>query len=603
MKLRVKLLLFLFPPLLLSGLMINYLTGKAVCSTLHGEAAGRITAGAKILVETAVPDLASRQENELLPFLYSLATDLNAAQACFTDNSGTILAHTDVTQKGKKLPGAGSREFLSAEGGYSIADHSPRGYMDVYIPVMERKAETPEELALRGTGPDARRLGELVISVSLKDALETEGNIARKNAIMLAAVYAVILIAAFLLTSLVLRPIGRLMDGTERIRLGDYAASIAVSSRDELGDLARSFNEMTRTLSGTIVSKKYLDAILDNMLDVLVVTDLNGVIKKTNRAAQAALGAAEKELEGVPMINFFPMDKKQSAYWHDLFQKNGEVRDYETVMRTAAGASIPVVASASTIRDTGEGKSGVVVMVRDITQRKKYETDLARSNEDLRRFAFVASHDLQEPLRTVSNYVQMVDAKHRALFDPEAARHVDFIIVTLGRMRGLVHDLLEYSKTDAALHLSDVNTEEVLDYVLATLQDSLSASGAVVDRGHLPLIRADRGHVERLFQNLISNAVKFRNGEAPRISVGAEQGDGGWVFQVRDNGIGIDERYKSKLFKLFGRLHGKAVDGVGIGLATCKKIVDYYGGEVWFKSEPGKGSSFFFSIPGQPRGA
>ena len=603
MKLRVKMLLFLLPMLLSSGLLINYLTGQAVRKTLQSEAAAQVMAGAKTFIGTASPDFAAPQESKLLPFFYALSANLNASQACFADMSGTILAHTDVTQKGKKLPGAHLNEFLSAEGGYSIAGHDPRGFMEVYLPVTERKAQSPEELALLEPGKAPRRLGTLVVSVPLKNIIETEDAIVWKNELILLAVYFVILLSAFLFTSVALRPIGRLMEGTERIRLGDYAASIQVSSRDELGDLARSFNDMTRTLSGTIVSKKYLDAILDNMVDCLVVTDLDGVIKKTNRAAQVALGAAEKELEGVDMIKFFPMDKKQSAYWHDLFNKNGEVRDYETVMVTASGASIPVVTSASFMKDAGEGKSGLVVMVRDITLRKKYEAEMARSNEDLQRFALVASHDLQEPLRTVANYIQLLDLKYRTILGPEAGQHVAFVTGAVGRMRALITDLLAYSKLNAALSLEDVNTEEALDYVTALLQDSITGAGAVIERGHLPRIRADRGHVERLFQNLISNAIKFKDGAAPHIQVGAEQEAGTWTFHVRDNGIGIDGKYAEKLFKLFGRLQGIKVEGAGIGLASCKKIVEYYGGSIWFESEPGKGSAFFFSIPGQPSGA
>ncbi len=598
MKIRVKLLLFLFPTLLLSGLIINYLTGRAVCTTLNADTAARIEAGAKRLMEASAPDFAKPQENKLLPFLFSLATELNALRVCFADPAGNILAHTDVTQLGRSLPETYSRKFLSGAGGYEIAQHDAAGFMTVYVPVTAAKTETPEELALRGPRTGALNLGYLVVDVPLKDSIVTEQDIARKNAAILAAVYTAILLMAFFLTGLALRPIRRLMDGTRRIGLGDYGARIPVSSRDEFGDLARSFNEMSSTLSGTIVSKNYLDAIVDNMLDALVVTDLDGVIQRVNSAARTSLGRAR--LEGAGVLELFPWESRGHDGWLGLLRTKGELRDHEAVLAAGPGALIQTQVSASFIKNNSGERSGIVVIIRDITFRKKYEAEMARSNEDLQRFAFVASHDLQEPLRTISNYIQLLESKYRTVLGAEAGKHADFITGAVSRMRSLVRDLLDYSKINAALNLQKVDSEEALDYVLAILQDSISSSGAVIERDELPSLRADRGHLERLLQNLVSNAIKFRGDTPPLVRISAEQGPAGCTFHVRDNGIGIEEKYGAKLFKLFGRLHGGGVDGAGIGLASCKKIVDYYGGKIWFDSEPGKGSSFFFTIPVQP---
>ena len=600
MNIRAKLLLFLLPPLLLSGIIINYLTGRAVCTTLHDETAARTAAGAKRLLETAAPDFSAPREDKLLPFLYALDADLNASNACFTDLGGTILAHTDVVRRGKKLPGAHSGKFLSGKGGYEIAAHGEHDLMQVYVPVNARKDESPEELALLGAGGEETRLGTLVVSVPLKEVIATEKYIAKKSAYILAAVYSAILLAAFFLTGLALRPIRRLITGTERIRLGDYDTLIPVDSRDEFGELASSFNAMSKTLSSTIVSKDYLNTILDNMADTMLVIDLNGVIKKANRAASALLGRSENELDGLRAEAIFPTEKPGSAYWLELLKKNGDLRNYETVVASGSGARIPVLTSATLMRNTEGEISGIVSMIHDISSIKKYEAELARSNEDLQRFAFVASHDLQEPLKTISNYVQMLEAKYRAVMGPESEKHVEFITGAVGRMRALILGLLAYSKINATLHLEDVDSGEALDYVLRALENTISASGAVIERGNLPVLRADRCHIESLLQNLISNAIKFRNGAAPHITVSAETGPEGWTFRIKDNGIGIEEVHRAKLFKIFGRLHGKGVDGAGIGLASCKKIVEYYGGNIWFKSEPDKGSSFFFCIPRQP---
>jgi len=600
MNIRAKLLLFLLPPLLLSGVIINYLTGRAVCTTLHDETAARTAAGAKRLLETAAPDFSAPREDKLLPFLYALATDLNASNACFADLGGTILAHTDVARRGKKLPGAHSEKLLSAKGGYDIPVHEEQGLLQVYVPVNARRDESPEELALLGAGGEDTRLGTLVVSVPLKDGIATEKYIAKKSAYILAAVYFAILLSVFFITGLALRPIRRLIAGTERIRLGDYDTLIPVDSRDEFGELASSFNAMSKTLSSTIVSKDYLNTILDNMADTMLVIDLNGVVKKTNRAASALLGRGEKELNGLRAEVIFPTENPDAGYWLELLKTKGDLRNYETVVSNGSGARIPVLTSATLMRNTEGEVSGIVSMIHDISSIKKYEAELARSNEDLQRFAFVASHDLQEPLKTISNYVQMLEAKYRAVMGPESEKHVEFITGAVRRMRALILGLLAYSKINATLHLEDVNSGEALDYVLRALENSISASGAVIERGNLPVLRADRCHIESLLQNLISNAIKFRNGAAPHITVSAETGPEGWTFRIKDNGIGIEEVHSAKLFKIFGRLHGKGVDGAGIGLASCKKIVEYYGGNIWFKSEPDKGSSFFFCIPRQP---
>ncbi len=600
MKIRAKLMLLLLPPLLASGLAINHLTSRTVSDGLHDETAARITSGAERLMSAQAADLSSPLESKLLPFLYTVTAELNAAAAGFVAPDGTILAHTNVALKGKKLPAAGSLPFRSSAGGYEIPDKSEKGYLEIYIPVYSPRAGSPEELAMMGRETAKERLGTLIIDFPLRESLITEAAIARKNSLILSGAYLFILLAAFCIATLALRPIRMLTEGTRRIRLGDYDAVIPVSSGDEFGDLAASFNIMARTLSGTIVSRNYLDAIVDNMLDTLVVTDLDGVIKRTNRAARTVINRPETSLEGLGVMELFPWDNVETGGWLGQLRRTGEVRDHETVLAAGPGATVPVLVSSSFIKNTDGENSGIVVTIRDITERRKQEQELTRSNEDLQRFAFVASHDLQEPLRTVSSYIQLLENKYRAVLGPDSEKHVSFITGAVGRMRTLVRDLLAYSKINSSLHLEEVDTRETLDYVLAALQDTISAAGAVIERGEMPRIRADRGHLERIFQNLVSNAVKYRNGAAPLIRIGAERGAGGWTFRISDNGIGIESAYRTKLFKLFGRLHGNATDGAGIGLASCKKIVEYYGGNIWFESEPEKGSTFFFSIPDQP---
>jgi len=594
-KVRAKLLLFLLPPLLVSAFLVKYLSGRAVRGALREQAAASARAGVSGAIEKDSAAFASGGEPELLPVLYSLKDALTASEVFFAGPDGAVLAHTDVTRKGGALAEEWREKLLSPEGGYEAFGEGA-GYLMVFIPVLSPAPKDPEELALGSSGGE--RLGTLAAAVPLDAAYAAERAISRRITIILLAVYAAILLAAFFATGLALRPVRLLTEGTQRIRLGDYGGVIPVASQDEFGELARSFNEMSRTLSGTIVSKNYLDAVIDNIVDILVVTGLDGRITRANKAALAAFDRPAGELLGEPAQGLFSGEEGQAAAWLHLLASEGQVRDYETRLNIPSRA--PALISASYIRDTDGTPSGIAVVIRDITLRKKYEAELSRSNEDLQRFAFVASHDLQEPLRTVTNYIQLLENKYRSALGPDAARNVDFITAAVKRMRALVRDLLEYSKLNAELKLEQVDTGEAARSVVELMRDTFAAAGAEVALEQLPVIRADRGHIERLLQNLLSNAVKFVDGRPPRVTVGARRTQEGWVFSVADNGEGIDEKYSGQLFKLFGRLHGAAVPGAGIGLASCKRIIDAYGGRIWFDSEPGKGATFFFSIPQQP---
>lgn len=592
MKARTKLLLMFLPPLVAGWIMIDSLSVLAVRRTLEAQAAEAARGGAGRIVDAYAEAFASGREDRILPALYSLKTALNAAGVFLADGSGAVVAHTDVAQKGKKLPP--DLAGLARSGGYTPKAERP-GFMLVFVPVTSPAPRDPEELALLGAkaGPG---LGTLGVYVPVTASEAAAAAISSRISAILFFVYAALLMAVFFLTGLALRPVRQLTEGTRRIRLGDYGARIPADSSDEFGELARSFNEMSATLAGTIVSKDYLDAVVDNIADILLVTDMEGRVQRANRAATAALGAGEAALRGKRIQTLFRIHGGDS--WKERLIKTGEPQKFEGDLLGAA--ALPVQVSVALLLDAGGARSGTVVVAHDMTLRRKYEAELARSNEDLERFAFVASHDLQEPLRTISSYIQLIEARYSEKLGGEATRQVAFITDALARMRGLVHDLLEYSKLNSVLKAESVDAGAALDSVLAVLKEPIAAAGAEVRRGDLPVVRASRLHVERLLQNLVSNSVKFRDGRAPVVTVGARREGAEWVFSVADNGEGIDRKYAGKLFKLFGRLHGAATQGAGIGLASCKRIVELYGGRIWFESVPGEGATFFFTLPAGP---
>ena len=238
----------------------------------------------------------------------------------------------------------------------------------------------------------------------------------------------------------------------------------------------------------------------------------------------------------------------------------------------------------------------VQVNIRDVTQRRQAEEDLRRSNLDLQQFAFAASHDLQEPLRTVINQVQLLQKQYQSKLGPEADIMIDFITSASDRMRQMVLDLLSYAQTARAdIVIAPVNVEGVLAMALANLQLAIENTGARVTFDHLPTVLMDQTQLLQLLQNLIGNALKYRGPEPPRIHLSAQAAGKEWRFCVEDNGLGIDPQYHEHIFTVFKRLHGPEYPGTGIGLATCKRIIERHGGRIWVESEPGKGAKFFFT--------
>ncbi len=228
-------------------------------------------------------------------------------------------------------------------------------------------------------------------------------------------------------------------------------------------------------------------------------------------------------------------------------------------------------------------------------------TELKRSNEELEQFAYVASHDLQEPLRAVASYTQLLRQRFAGKLDEDGDLYLTHLMAGAARMRALINDLLDYSRLGRqSLDRVAVDTSALLDTALADLHASLEESGAQVTRGPLPVVEADASQLGQLLRNLLSNAVRFRSEVAPRIDVQAQRAEGLWRFAVKDNGIGIERRYHEKIFVIFQRLHGRDRPGTGIGLAICRKIVERHGGKIWVESEPGAGATFFFTLPAAP---
>lgn len=241
-------------------------------------------------------------------------------------------------------------------------------------------------------------------------------------------------------------------------------------------------------------------------------------------------------------------------------------------------------------------------LMADAATIERQAAELARSNRDLEQFAYVASHDLQEPLRMVSSYTQLLERRYKGRLDADADEFIHYAVDGAQRMRRLIDDLLAYSRlTTRPAQFRPTPLDRVLTDVRAALHLAILESGADIESGPLPTVQADSVQMQQLFQNLLSNAIKYRGSHPPRIAISAEESGDAWTFSVTDNGIGIESQYLERVFDIFQRLHGVGeYPGTGIGLALCKKIVERHGGRIWVTSQPGQGSTFHFTLRKDP---
>jgi signal transduction histidine kinase len=271
---------------------------------------------------------------------------------------------------------------------------------------------------------------------------------------------------------------------------------------------------------------------------------------------------------------------------------DGIVRDLSARGKAIPGADLTLTRMTGVFWDNTERKLAEARLTRLLME-------LERSNKELELFAYVASHDLQEPLRMVSSYTQLLERRYSDKLDDDAREFIGYAVDGANRMQRLINDLLEFSRVGTrGKPLARTDVTEVLDNVCVNLRVAIEETGALLTRDRMPVVPADAGQLGQLLQNLVGNGIKFRNGGHPRVHVGAVEREHHWEFSVRDNGIGIEQQYFDRIFVIFQRLHSKGdYPGTGIGLALCKRIVERHGGKIWVESKPDEGSTFFFTIP------
>lgn len=421
-------------------------------------------------------------------------------------------------------------------------------------------------------------------------------------------------------------PVHRVLKEGRVIGLANHTALIAKDDTvRSIADSAAPIHDASGSIIGVILvfrdvtnERKQEEALrasevnyrtIFNMVnDAIIVHNADtGAILDVNFKVTELFGYSPEEMQrlglGAILTNEPPYTTEDAERWiKKVARGEPEVREWLQVDKSGRRLWIEVNLKHAVIA----GKNCVLAVMRDITDRRQADEALRRqareleaSNAELKQFAYVASHDLQEPLRMVASYVQLLARRYQGKLDSNADEFIAFVVEGVNRMQALINDLLTYSRVGTREQVFyQTNCEEVLDQALGNLKMAIEESEAVITRDPLPSLTADFSQLVQVFQNLVGNALKFRGQEQPHIHISAQHKGSEWVFSVKDNGIGIEPEYAQRIFMIFQRLYSKAdYPGSGIGLAICKKIIERHGGKIWVDSQPGRGSTFFFTIP------
>jgi len=400
------------------------------------------------------------------------------------------------------------------------------------------------------------------------------------------------------------------MDGSVRTVLWNSATLFAPDGATPVATIAQGQDITSRkeTEQALRETSERLENLINYANAPIIVWDGAFRITRFNHAFERLTGLRAADVLGRNLDVLFPEDSREKSMAFIRQTATGERWETVEIPIRHVSANVRTVLwnSATLFGVDGTTPVATIAQGQDITERKQAEEtlkrtadELSRSNKDLEQFAYVASHDLQEPLRMVSGFMQLLEQKYRSHIDAQADQYIHYAVDGAKRMQTLIDDLLTYSRVGrrgGELVVTDPNA--ALVRAMAGLRAAIEESKAEISHGSLPMVRADGSQLAQLFQNLIGNAIKFHGDKPPAVRVNAKRDDGQWVFSVSDNGIGIAPEFRDQIFLIFQRLHTKdKYPGTGIGLAICKKIVERHGGRIWVESQPGRGSTFYFIIP------
>ncbi len=572
----------------------------------------------KIISANSTAALAFDNPKDANEILAALKTEPHIVAACLYDKQGKLFSQYINSSSVNVFPPKSESE------GYHFEDSHIEGF----------------QFVVQGNN----RLGTLYIKCDLGAMYEQFRLYGMVTALVIIFSFLLAYFLSRILQKSISKPILDLAQTAQIIsNKGDYSVRATKVGKDEMGSLTDAFNQMLMQIqkqnqalsefnkkleqkvkertSELELSNKNLDSyakqlkeseeqfkgLLESAPDAMVIVNEDGVIKLINRQTEKLFAYNKEELIGQKVELLIPQRFAGNHPHHlENYFTNPKAREMgaglELFGKKKNADEFPIEISLSPLRT----KEGTIVSaaIRDISERKKVELELkekslelTRSNSELEQFAYVASHDLQEPLRMVTSYVQLLSNRYKDKLDQDANDFIAFAVDGSNRMRILITDLLQYSRVNRTKPFEWIDLNNELTVILKNLESSIKENNALIKSDPLPKIYGDNVLIGQLFQNLIANAIKFKGEKNPEIYITGKKVNNAYQFSVKDNGIGIQKEYSDKIFVIFQRLHTKEkYPGTGIGLAICKKIVERHGGKIWVESEFGKGSTFYFTI-------
>ncbi len=549
---------------------------------------------ARIIGDNSTAALSFNDPQAATETLAALHARSHVVDACIYESDGTVFA---------KYARANATQAACARPAVEEELHFGSGGLTVSHPIV-----------LSG-----RRIGTLVLLYDLSE-------IAERMRIYGATVLGVLLLSSLLalllssgLRAIIADPISQLVRATTSVsQTSDYSIRAQKVSGDELGVLVDRFNEM---LAGIQSRDRNLRTALGEREEAL--RDAEGARERFRFMAESmpqkiftATPDGEIDYYNQQWLEFSGLTYDQLRAWgwtqlvhpDDLEEtvrgwrhsvKTGEPLHSQQRLRGADGSYCWHLSRARAMRDASGNISMWIGSNTDIHEQKETEQELRRANDDLQQFAYSASHDLQEPIRNVAVYSEIIAKRYSNQLDEDGRQFLGFLTEGGRRLATLINDLLAYTRAGVVdSETTAVDSAAVLQHVLSNLAEAVRESQATVVYGELPQLVIGETHLQQVFQNLITNAIKYRRDSPPEIQISASRQGRTWQFSVRDNGIGIDPQYKEKIFGVFKRLHrDQKYSGTGIGLAICQRVVERYGGRIWVESKPGEGSTFYFTVP------
>jgi PAS domain S-box-containing protein len=560
-------------------------------------------------------------------FRQALERDLSALSRIVADNSTAALAFNDPRVAAETLGALRARNHIDTAciyrlDGTILAKYSRAGSLSgcpATDPRDEVRFTGGAVTVSRAIVLSNRRIGTLMLAYDLNE-------ITGRMKLFGGIVFGVLLISSLLafvlsarLRDVIATPIADLVRATTSVsETGNYGIRARKLSHDELGVLADRFNDMlagiqSRDNTLTKALRDREEALRDaeqarerfrfmaeSMPQKILTATPSGGVDYLNRQWTEFTGQPFEHMKDWGWTQCLHPDEVEAnveGWRHSV--ETGVPFHCQRRLRGADGTYRWHLSRALPMRGADGNISMWIGSDTDIHEQKEKEEELRRANEDLQQFAYSASHDLQEPIRNVAVYSELVARRYHNQLDADGRQFLGFLTEGGRRLATLINDLLAYTRAGVVEGpTTTVDASGVLQGVLSNLAEAMRERNAVVTHGPLPPVFMGEAHLQQVLQNLIGNALKYRKDEPPQIYISAAREGAAWRFAVRDNGIGIDPQYREKIFGVFKRLHrDQKYGGTGIGLAICQRVVERYGGRIWVESEPGRGSTFYFTVP------